>query len=115
MVSMAWTSITNHGRVLLAVAADPQRTLRQIAVEAGVTERATHRIITSLTEAGYLERTRVGRRVHYRLNYRLNVGQLQTERAQRACEARELVAFLGTVSRQDRDMADQDSPGDGRP
>lgn len=29
-----------------------------------MTERATHRVISSLGEAGYLEQVRLGRRVH---------------------------------------------------
>lgn len=87
---MAFNFITNHGRVLLAVAVDPTRTIRQIAAEVGVTERATHRVITNLTEAGYLERVRVGRRV----NYRLNLHKLHLEPAERASEVRDLVSLL---------------------
>src|SRR5579859_5641417 len=74
-LTVTWTFITSHGRVLLAVAADPRRTIREIAAEVRLTERATHRVISGLTEAGYLERLRLGRRVHYRLN----LHQLQQE------------------------------------
>lgn len=87
---MGWTFLTSHGQVLLAVAADPHRTIRQIADEVGMTERAAHRVISSLGEAGYLERIRVGRRVHYGLNLHL----LQKEQIERTRLVREMVSLL---------------------
>ena len=91
---MSWTFITSHGRVLLAIAADPERTIREIAAEVGITERATHRVISGLTEAGYLERLHVGRRVHYRLN----LHRLHQEPIERARAVRELVALVATTT-----------------
>lgn len=61
----AWTLLTNHGRVLLLIAADPQARVRDLADEAGITERATHMIITDLENAGYIRRHREGRRNVY--------------------------------------------------
>ena len=87
---MEWTFLTSHGQVLLAIAADPRRTIRQIAQEVGMTERATHRVISDLGKAGYLERIRVGRRVHYRLNLHL----LHKEQIERARLVREMVSLL---------------------
>ncbi|MFG3437052.1 helix-turn-helix transcriptional regulator [Nonomuraea sp. NPDC047897] len=63
----AWTFLTNHARVLLAVAADPQVRIRDMAARIGITERAAQGIVADLEEAGYLERIRVGRRNHYRI------------------------------------------------
>ncbi|GAA4708181.1 MarR family protein [Promicromonospora umidemergens] len=63
-----WTFLTNHARVLLCIARDDQMRLPQIADEAGITERATQRIITELERAGYLERNRDGLTGRYRLN-----------------------------------------------
>jgi DNA-binding MarR family transcriptional regulator len=91
---MGWSFITSHGQVLLAVAADPRRTIRQIADEVGLTERATHRVISSLAEAGYIDRIRVGRRVHYRLNLHL----LQKEQVERARLVREMVSLLAATA-----------------
>lgn len=91
---MSWTFLTSHGHVLLAVAADPRRTIRQIADEVGMTERATHRVISSLGEAGYLDRIRLGRRVHYRLNLHL----LQKEQIERARLVREMVSLLAATT-----------------
>src|SRR5688500_9174458 len=60
-----WTFLTNHAQVLLCIADDPGIRLRDIAERVGITERATHRIVVELTEAGYLTRERRGRRNHY--------------------------------------------------
>ncbi|WP_336213833.1 helix-turn-helix transcriptional regulator [Nonomuraea sp. LPB2021202275-12-8] len=62
-----WTFLTNHARVLLAIATDPQLRVRDMAATIGITERAAQGIVTDLEEAGYLKRTRVGRRNHYRI------------------------------------------------
>lgn len=45
--------------------------LRDIANRVGITERAAQRIVAELVEAGYLERTREGRRNRYTLNKNL--------------------------------------------
>ncbi|GAA1077734.1 helix-turn-helix transcriptional regulator [Nocardiopsis metallicus] len=63
-----WTFLTNHAHVLLCLARDPYIRLRDVAEAVGITERATQRIVADLAEAGYLERTREGRRNHYRLH-----------------------------------------------
>lgn len=63
-----WTFFTNHFHVLLVVARHPDARLRTVADEVGVTERAAHRILGELAEAGYLTVMKRGRRNHYRLN-----------------------------------------------
>ena len=60
-----WKFITNHAQVLLCVAHDPEIRLREIAEACGITERAAHRIIADLEEAGYISRERIGRRNRY--------------------------------------------------
>ncbi|MEV3924249.1 helix-turn-helix transcriptional regulator [Actinomadura coerulea] len=60
-----WTFLTNHARVLIAIARDPELRVRDVAQEIGITERAAQLIITDLEEAGYLTRTRIGRRNRY--------------------------------------------------
>lgn len=62
-----WTFLTNHAHVLLAIAAEPEIRLRDIAAEVGITERAAHRIVSELEEAGYLTVYKVGRRNEYRI------------------------------------------------
>jgi hypothetical protein len=63
-----WKFITNHAQVLLCVAHDPEIRLREIAQSCGITERAAHRIIADLEEAGYITRERVGRRNRYQFH-----------------------------------------------
>ena len=63
-----WTFLTNHAHVLLCVARDPDMRLRDVAVAVGITERAAQRIVADLVDAGYLERSREGRRNRYRLH-----------------------------------------------
>ncbi len=62
-----WTFLTNHAHMLLAIAADPDARVRDLADRVGITERAALRILHDLSETGYLARERVGRRTHYRL------------------------------------------------
>jgi predicted ArsR family transcriptional regulator len=61
----AWTFLTNHGHVLLAVAADPDVRVADLAARVGITPRGTLAILRELEEAGYVTRRRSGRRTHY--------------------------------------------------
>ncbi|WP_113703043.1 helix-turn-helix transcriptional regulator [Nonomuraea lactucae] len=63
-----WTFLTNHARVLLEIARNPQVRVRDIAASIGITERAAQGIVTDLKEAGYVDPVRVGRRNHYSVN-----------------------------------------------
>ena len=63
-----WTFVTSHTQVLLCIARDPDVRMRDVAATVGITERAAQRILADLVEAGYVERTRVGRRNHYKIN-----------------------------------------------
>ncbi|MCH9679799.1 MAG: winged helix-turn-helix domain-containing protein [Deltaproteobacteria bacterium] len=64
----AWTFVSNYAHVLVCVARDPNVTLRRIAEQVGVTERAVHRIVTELETVGVVTRVREGRRNHYDLD-----------------------------------------------
>ena len=61
----SWTVLTNHGRMLLLVARDPQARVRDLADAAGITERAAQSILGDLEQSGYLTRVRTGRRNSY--------------------------------------------------
>ena len=84
----AWSFLTNHAQVLLCIARDPGARLREIGAEVGITERAAHRIVVELADAGYISRTRIGRRNHYTIQSHLplpdrlareqNIGELLT-------------------------------------
>jgi DNA-binding IclR family transcriptional regulator len=63
-----WTFLSNHAQVLLCIARDPQVRIREIAQAVGITERAAQQIVSDLVVDGYVDRTKVGRRNHYRLH-----------------------------------------------
>ncbi len=65
---MAWTFLTNHGNVILYIDEHPTARLREIAEAIGITERATHTVVSELVDEGYLTRERVGRRNEYSVN-----------------------------------------------
>jgi len=60
--------LTNHAHVLLCVTGQTDTRLRHIADCVGITERATHRIICDLVDAGYLTKHRLGRRSYYEVH-----------------------------------------------
>jgi predicted transcriptional regulator len=64
----SWTFLTNHAQVLVCIAHDPGVRLRDIGERVGITERAAHRIVAELADAGYITRRRNGRRNHYTIN-----------------------------------------------
>jgi hypothetical protein len=70
---VAWTFLTSHARVLICIAQDPGVRLREIGAAAGITERAAHRIVGELVDAGYVTRRRTGRRNHYTIRSDLPV------------------------------------------
>jgi hypothetical protein len=64
----AWTLLTGHGHVLVEIARNPEARIRDIAAVAGLTERAVQAIVADLEAAGYLTRTRTGRRTVYKVD-----------------------------------------------
>jgi hypothetical protein len=60
--------MTNHARVLECISADPTTRLRDIAVSVDITERTAAQIVGDLERAGYLTKTRDGRRNRYEVH-----------------------------------------------
>jgi DNA-binding transcriptional ArsR family regulator len=69
-----WTFITHHAQVLLAIARDPDVRVTEIASAAGITERYAYRVLSDLQRAGYVRRSRRGRRNLYELNAEAPLG-----------------------------------------
>src|SRR5579864_6725783 len=65
--------LTNHGRALICIARDPGIRLRENGERARITERAAHRIVAELLAAGYITRTRTGRRNRYTIESNLPI------------------------------------------
>ena len=78
--STRWTFITNHGLVLSYVFHHPKSTAREIANYIGVTERTTHKIISDLETASYIERRKQGRRNVYRVDPKLPLRHLNYQK-----------------------------------
>ena len=67
----SWRFLTNHAHVLERIAGEPTLRLRDIAASVGITERAAATIVNDLVEAGYLTKTRTGRRNTYEVHEEL--------------------------------------------
>jgi DNA-binding MarR family transcriptional regulator len=63
-----WNLLTNHGRVLAYVAGEPNARLKDIAAAIEITERTAQQIVNDLEGAGYVRKTRDGRRNQYALD-----------------------------------------------
>jgi len=63
-----WSFITNHGMVLAAIAKHPRSTARELGDDVGITERTAHKIIIDLEQAGYITKTKVGRKNKYTIH-----------------------------------------------
>jgi DNA-binding IclR family transcriptional regulator len=70
-MSREWGFLTNHGQVLLCIARDPEARLRDIAAELGITERTAYGIVADLTDAGYVVKSKEGRRNRYEVQSHL--------------------------------------------
>lgn len=64
----SWTFLSNYSHVLICLSRDPQLTMREVAMNVGITERAVQRIVRELIEAGVLSAEKQGRRNVYRVN-----------------------------------------------
>src|SRR5204863_9937797 len=74
-----WTFVSNHFLVLLCIAEDPGVRMAEVAGRLGLTERAVQGIVADLAEAGYLQRTRVGRRNRYDVDTSMPLRHLETQ------------------------------------
>ena len=65
--SNRWTFLTNHAHVLIALNANPDLVLREVANQVGITERGVQRIVQDLEDEGFIRREKVGRKNHYQI------------------------------------------------
>jgi hypothetical protein len=84
--------VTNHAHVLVCIAADPGMRLRDIAAAVGITERTAAQIVNELEQAGYLTKTRDGRRNQYEIHEELPLRHPQ----HRHRSVGDLIRFLQT-------------------
>jgi MarR family len=100
----SWTLLTGHGHVLVEIARNPRARMRDISAAASITERTAQAIVADLEAAGYITRTRVGRRTRYSVN---------PDRPFRhqAQDGLRVGPFLDVLT----EMADADAPGPAGP
>jgi DNA-binding MarR family transcriptional regulator len=63
-----WRFVTNHAHVLEHIYTDPNARLRDVAAAVGITERTAAHIVSDLEAAGYVKKTRDGRRNRYQVH-----------------------------------------------
>jgi DNA-binding IclR family transcriptional regulator len=91
----SWRFVTNHGHVLQCIAEDPTIRLRDIAISVGITERTAAHIVNDLEQAGYLTKTRDGRRNRYEIHGELPLRHSHHQHR----TVRELIGFLQDPAR----------------
>ncbi|MGW7437584.1 helix-turn-helix transcriptional regulator [Streptomyces sp. NPDC054849] len=107
----SWTFVTNHARILALIVRDPEIRLRDMATACGLTERAAQAIVTDLESAGYLTRTRHGRRNHYRVT----PGTLFRHPAEGRREIADLLGLLAGLGPGTEETATRSDRGGGEP
>jgi DNA-binding transcriptional ArsR family regulator len=85
-----WTFLSNHSHVLVALAQNPNLSLREVSFLVGITERSVQRIVTDLEEAGYVHKEKVGRNNQYSIKEKLPL----RHPLERHCTAGELLHLI---------------------
>jgi DNA-binding MarR family transcriptional regulator len=101
----SWTLLTGHGHVLVEIARNPEARIRDISAAAEITERTAQAIVSDLEAAGYITRTRIGRRTRYTVNQE----SLFRHSAQEGLRVGPLLDLLAT----DRDDSTRPGPQEG--
>ena len=65
----SWTLLTGHGHVLVEIARNPEARIRDISAAVELTERTVQAIVADLEAAGYITRSRTGRRTRYTVRH----------------------------------------------
>jgi DNA-binding MarR family transcriptional regulator len=73
-MSRGWTFLSHQAHVLILLAKNPEETIDNLALQTGITSRSVASVLKDLSDAGYLTKTRVGRKNHYKINLK---GQLR--------------------------------------
>lgn len=67
-MATSWTFLSHHAHVLLLMAKNNEETIDNLAQQAGITTRSVTSVIKDLEDAGYITRTKIGRRNRYEIN-----------------------------------------------
>jgi hypothetical protein len=100
----SWTLLTGHGHVLVEISRNPDARIRDISAAAGLTDRTVQAIVADLEAAGYLTRSRTGRRTRYTVDH----DSLFRHPAQ---EGLRIGPFLALLAQADEDSRIAPEPG----
>lgn len=87
---MNWTFLTNHAHVLLCLARSTPLTMREIAMDVGITERAVQRIVADLRDEGYITPHKEGRCN----SYDVHVGRHLKHPIEEKCTLADLIKMI---------------------
>lgn len=65
---MAWTFLSHHAHLLIALDSTEHKTMDQLAAEIGLTSRSVAKLLNDLIAGGYVQKHKVGRLNHYSIN-----------------------------------------------
>lgn len=65
---MAWTFLSHHAHLLIALDSLDHKTIDQLAAEIGITSRSVAKLLNDLVAGGYVNKHKVGRQNHYSIN-----------------------------------------------
>ncbi len=112
--SGSWNLLTGHGHVLVEIARNPDARIRDISAVVGLTDRSVQAIVADLEAAGYLTRTRTGRRTQYTVNHE----SLFRHSAQEGLRVGPFLELLASAEEKPGDQPVSEPgavPGDGKP
>jgi DNA-binding transcriptional ArsR family regulator len=93
-MTVKWGLLTNHALVLIHVTEHPRSTLRDIASNVGITERAALSILRALEEDSIITRRKEGRRNVYTVN----MAELLAHRSHGTYSIEEIIGALFALS-----------------
>jgi len=67
-MSKEWTFLGHHAHILIVLAHNNNEAVDNLARSAGITARSVTSIVRDLIDAGYIRKTKIGRRNHYEIN-----------------------------------------------
>lgn len=65
--------LTNHARLLIAVAREPEASVDELAVAAQISERAAYRILADLQRDRYVRKRKIGRHNRYEVSWDVTI------------------------------------------
>lgn len=79
-MSPKWSFLTNHAVVLFRIAQEPDIRIRDLAESAAITERSAFNVVNDLVEAGYITKSKSGRRNQYAIQADRSLTGIRGER-----------------------------------